>query len=346
MDDATLEAAVALTLKSRLVQTEVEFLWHAGEPLTVGVTFYEKALNVIHRYNSRNIRVTNSIQTNATLINKRWCEFFSSANFSVGVSLDGPEFLHDRQRAKWSGSGSHREVMRGLGLLREYGIEPGVICVLTRESLKCPEEIFAFFHENNITKIAFNIEEIRNRDMKSSVTFEGWQSRETIIKEYMHFMECFYDLWKPYCKSMLIREISDILTCLKNLKSDNAFVREPIDHAECAVITIQKNGDITAFSPEFAGAHSVRFRNFVVGNVNSLETLDAIQKHQVYLQMREEIAEGRRLCANSCTFFPICGSSFVSNKYFENGSFKSTETTSCILHRQTLSTVILNKLGA
>src|SRR5215472_9460203 len=76
MDAATLESVIEATLQSRFVADEVEFLWHAGEPLTAGLDFYARSVELIRRWNHCNIKVMNSIQTNGTLLNERWSRFF------------------------------------------------------------------------------------------------------------------------------------------------------------------------------------------------------------------------------------------------------------------------------
>lgn len=98
MSDEVLDSAIKLSLESPFLQNEVEFLYHAGEPLTVGIDFYKKAMQFIERYNSKNINVINNIQTNGVLLNDKWCTFLKDYHFKVGISIDGPEFLHDKNR--------------------------------------------------------------------------------------------------------------------------------------------------------------------------------------------------------------------------------------------------------
>jgi uncharacterized protein len=344
MNDATLEAAIKTVLQSDLVQGEVEFLWHAGEPLTAGILFYEKVVSLIRQYNTRNIKVTNSIQTNGTLINARWCTFFAENVISIGISIDGPEFLHDKHRARWSGSGSHRDVMRGFKLLKDHGILPGVICVLTRTSLRYPDEIFSFFLDNGVRKLAFNVDEVEGLNTKSSFASHGALSRAGIVREYREFMSRLFELWRPYSRQLLLREFVDLFSVIRTLLRDNDYCREPDETVGLRIITIQKNGDITTFSPEFAGVSSVYFDNFIVGNITEPDSLEAVHRHPVFLRMRKEIAEGKRMCADSCPYYRLCGGAFASNKYFENGSLKSTETTTCVLYRQTLASVLLDTL--
>ncbi len=42
--------------------------------------------------------VSNSIQTNGILLDKAWCDLFRNYKFLIGLSLDGPEEIHDQYR--------------------------------------------------------------------------------------------------------------------------------------------------------------------------------------------------------------------------------------------------------
>ncbi len=63
-----------------------------------------------------------SIVTNGTLISREKAKFFAEHNVHVTVSLDGPQHIHDSTRVYKSGKGSHRDVLRGIRLLKEYGV--------------------------------------------------------------------------------------------------------------------------------------------------------------------------------------------------------------------------------
>ena len=71
--------------------------------MTVGIDFYRKAVGFANTYKPEEIEVQHTIQTNGMLINEKWCDFFKEHDFKVGVSLDVPEFLHDKNRRNWSG---------------------------------------------------------------------------------------------------------------------------------------------------------------------------------------------------------------------------------------------------
>ena len=90
---------------------EVLFTWHGGETLLRGIDFYKKAILYQKKYAGGRL-VANSIQTNGILLNDEWCRFFKDNNFLVGISIDGPEHIHDRYRKDKGGRGTFSRVMR------------------------------------------------------------------------------------------------------------------------------------------------------------------------------------------------------------------------------------------
>ncbi|MDO8696833.1 MAG: radical SAM protein, partial [Pseudomonas sp.] len=76
---------------------EVEFTWQGGEPTLLGVEFFQRAVRYQREYaGSKTIR--NSLQTNGTLLDEQWCQFLAAEDFTVGISIDGPQAIHDLHR--------------------------------------------------------------------------------------------------------------------------------------------------------------------------------------------------------------------------------------------------------
>src|SRR4051812_29699310 len=131
MSRETLGQALEWTFTSGLVQQPFTVLWHAGEPLVLPVAFYEEATALLDRANRERVPVRQSFQTNATLLDEEWCEFFLRHDAHVGVSVDGPAFLHDRSRRTRQGEGTLDRVLRGIRLLNDNQVPFDVITVLT-----------------------------------------------------------------------------------------------------------------------------------------------------------------------------------------------------------------------
>ena len=60
-----------------------------------GLKFYEHALRLEEKY-GRGRHISNVLQTNGILLDDEWCQFLRRNNWLVGISIDGPEHLHDQ----------------------------------------------------------------------------------------------------------------------------------------------------------------------------------------------------------------------------------------------------------
>ena len=145
MSDEMLELFIREYIHSQTT-LEVLFTWHGGEPLLRPISFYERALELQRQYaNGR--RIANCIQTNATLIDDEWCEFFRKNNFLVGVSIDGPQMMHDSLRTSRRGESSYRDVMRGLRLLNRHRVEWNAMATVNAANVEHPLEFYRFFRD-------------------------------------------------------------------------------------------------------------------------------------------------------------------------------------------------------
>ena len=95
---------------------EIMFNWHGGEPLVLGLDFYRKAVEFERKYAPDRV-IRNTVQTNATLVDREWARFFRENGFLLGVSIDGPEDIHDKFRKDKGGAPTFARVMKGLETL-------------------------------------------------------------------------------------------------------------------------------------------------------------------------------------------------------------------------------------
>lgn len=125
---------------------EVLFTWHGGETLLRGLDFFRKAIVFQKRY-AGGRPVANSIQTNGILLNDEWCRFFKENNFLVGISLDGPEHVHDRYRVDKGGRGTFARVMKGVELLQKHDVDFNTLSVINDYNVRYALETYRFFKE-------------------------------------------------------------------------------------------------------------------------------------------------------------------------------------------------------
>ena len=125
---------------------EVYFAWQGGEPTLLGVEFFQRVVELQQKY-AGGKRISNALQTNGTLLDDAWCEFFAEHAFLVGLSVDGPAELHDKYRVDKNGGTTFDAVMRGLGFLQKHGVDFNTLTVVNRGNADQPSEVYRFLKE-------------------------------------------------------------------------------------------------------------------------------------------------------------------------------------------------------
>ncbi|MHA7861053.1 anaerobic sulfatase maturase [Tessaracoccus sp. Y36] len=126
---------------------EVTLAWQGGEPTLRGLDFYRTAVELTRRYQRPGQRVQQSIQTNGTLLDDEWCRFLAEENFLVGLSVDGPQHLHDAHRVNKAGRGTHAQVIRGWEFLRKHGVETNILCTVNSANGDHGAEVYRYFRD-------------------------------------------------------------------------------------------------------------------------------------------------------------------------------------------------------
>ncbi len=334
ISSATLDRLFAQVFECGIVHGPFTVVWHAGEPLVLPPAFYAEAIELLARNNAGGIAVQHSFQTNAILIDDAWADFIKQRDLRIGVSVDGPAFIHDRFRKSRRGEGTLGRVVEGMNRLRERDIPFHVISVLTRHSLDFPDELFDFYQSQGILRVGFNIEEIEGPNTSSSLSQPD--ARATLVS----FLARFYDLAERANPPMYVREFEGMRGAMLY-----GADKPPLDHQSTpmAIVSVDCDGNFSTFSPELLGLPSKEYDGFSLGNVNTGSLADALQSTKLRT-MQRDIRAGIDRCRNTCAYFNYCGGGAPVNKYFENGSFDSTETMFCRLGRQAVADVVLAKL--
>jgi uncharacterized protein len=329
-----LEQTLAWVFRSGLVREPFTLLWHAGEPTVLPASFYEEATVLLERCNDSGFEVTQSFQTNATLINDAWCDFIKRRNVHVGVSVDGPAFLHDLHRKTRRGGGTFEKTLQGMRRLHDHGIDFNTITVLTADSLGYPDELFDFFVENRVTSVSFNVEEIEGPNVASSLAVSGTEER------FRRFYSRFLDLVLAADQPMEVREFNTARSSLAHRLDPDLRTQES---RPFAILNVDCEGNFSTYSPELLGLSGPRHGNFAFGNV-ARDSLEAVLAEPRFIALDDEIRRGVERCHETCSYAPFCGGGPPGNKFFENGDFATTETLSCRLHKQATFDVALTKL--
>jgi uncharacterized protein len=321
---------------SPFFQKDFTVCWHAGEPLTVPIAFYEAAFERIARVEQRlkpdPCQIIQSFQTNATLINPAWCDFFKRHQVQVGVSIDGPAFINDRHRRTRTGLGTHQGTLRGLQCLKDHDVDFNIIAVVTEDSLDYADEIFNFFVEHDILDVGFNMEETEGVNTVSSL------SRQDTTQRYRAFMERMWTLAQGN-PDFRIREFEFIcgLIC-----ADQRLCQTDMN-APFVIVNFDHQGNFSTFDPELLSIKTAQYGDFILGNVLT-DTLESVCDSPKFKAIYRDIAAGVDACQAQCDYFGTCGGGACSNKYWENGSFASTETQACRYRTQVVTDLVLDSL--
>ena len=151
MSEETLEAYIRQLIETHR-SNQVTVAWQGGEPTLMGVDFYRKAIAYQEKYRRPGMTFENTMQTNGTLLDDEWCEFFKENDFLIGISIDGPRHLHDAHRVDKGGIGTFDKVMRGLRLLQKHEVEYNILVTVNRLTADHPKEIYRFLRDEAMTE--------------------------------------------------------------------------------------------------------------------------------------------------------------------------------------------------
>lgn len=146
MSDELLETYIRQLLEMQPLG-EVNVAWQGGEPTLMGIEFFRRAVEHVERHRKAGQNIQHTIQTNGTLLDDEWCAFFKLHNVLVGLSVDGPQPMHDAYRVNKRGVGSFSDVMQGYQLLREHEVDVNILCTIHAANAEHPLDVYRFFRD-------------------------------------------------------------------------------------------------------------------------------------------------------------------------------------------------------
>lgn len=150
MSDEILEMYIRQLIKAHR-SPQVTVAWQGGEPTLMGIDFYRRAIKLQEKYGKPGMKFENTMQTNGTLLDDEWCRFFKENNFLIGISIDGPQELHNSYRVDKRGKETFDRVMRGLHFLQKHGVEYNVLTTVNRINAEYPLEVYRFLRDETRT---------------------------------------------------------------------------------------------------------------------------------------------------------------------------------------------------
>jgi uncharacterized protein len=182
------------------------FGWQGGEPLLAGIDFFERVVAYQQAFGLSGQLVGNNLQTNGLLIDEQWARFFRRYNFFIGVSLDGPEEVHNRYRHSANGDDGFQQTLKGIQILRDHRVEFSILSVVNDVTAKRPVELYDFFSRNGLDRLQFipclEIDGETGKVQDFSVT----------VQDYRDFLCTLFDLWYNHGRpAVSIRPFENIL---------------------------------------------------------------------------------------------------------------------------------------
>lgn len=190
MSDTVLEEYIIQQINASPRRT-VRFSWHGGEPTLLGLDYFRNIVALQRKHRRHNQLIVNGLQTNGTLIDEDWSRFLAAEGFAVGLSIDGPQMMHDRYRVTKHQKPSHDQTMRGYRLLQKHHVPTDILCVVNAYNAQFPIPVYGFFKQINAEYINFLPLVERGHDSQGdvcsmSVSAEAWGS----------FLCAVFDEWR------------------------------------------------------------------------------------------------------------------------------------------------------
>jgi serine-type anaerobic sulfatase-maturating enzyme len=330
MDDETLDRTIGQTFSyvhRHVPGRLVSFIWHGGEPMVPGLRFYERVVELQEQYGEGSV-YDNSIQTNGTLINDRWLEFFKRHRFSVSISIDGPRDLHDRFRVDRRGRGSFDRVARAIEAVQSADLPLGVCVVISRANVEFVDEIYDFLAER---RLRFNVIPLNRsggaRDHFDDVGLDAEEYAPAWIRMYDRWFDADQDY--VYCSDFVY-------------KTRAILAGQPADCvglSQCSEtnISVDPMGDVFACAT-LSGSDGTRYGNLVE---DDLETV-----------MNSPVARGYRRRATdpqcaSCRWQHVChgGCQARAYKFFGDHNRRDYYCPSLFRMYEHVAARLVEKLG-
>lgn len=260
MDDESLENFIMQYIASQPTKNVV-FNWHGGEALLRPLSFYRKIIDLETKYGGGR-EITNTIQTNGTLITQEWCEFLKEYQWLVGVSIDGPQELHDRYRLNIKGESTFPAVMEGIELLNKNYVDWNILATVNAANADYPVETYNFLKSLGTPFIQFTpvVERIKKDGMLANQSEEDIKLADFSVKprQWGNFICKVFDTWVKTDVGTIFVQLFDATL------ANRCGVKSPVCTMakECGdALAVEFNGDV------YSCDHFV-FPKYRLGNIH------------------------------------------------------------------------------
>ena len=317
MPDIVLEEYIVQHIESS-AEPVIRFSWHGGEPTVLGLDYFRKIVALQHKHQPANQRIANGMQTNGTLLDEAWCRFLKDENFSVGLSLDGPEDEHDRYRVTKGGMPTHAQAMRGYELLREFRVYTDILCVVNAHNVHFPSKLYRFFKKIEAEYVSFlpvveQQSEAEGGVNPLSVPPDAWGN----------FLCTIFDEW-------VSRDIGRIKVQIFEEAARTAFGQE---HSLCIFRPVCGDIPVIEHNGDFYSCDHFVDNNHRLGNIIETPLLELLESPRQKAFGRDKRDSLPRYC-RECEVRPMCNGGCPKNRFIRTPEGESGLNYLCAGYRQ------------
>jgi serine-type anaerobic sulfatase-maturating enzyme len=301
MKDSTLESLIS---KSLSTHESVHYMWHGGEPLLVGLSFFRKAVALQQRFPGKVI--VNNIQTSGTLITDEVLDFCEEHGFGLGFSLDGPVELNDRTRLFHTGKSTFQTVIESLRKAMQRGLGNAAIVVVNRYNLAELSKVYAFAKSEGINLKFHPL-------LKAGAAITKYLNLGIEAEEYGRALIELFDEWFYDETEIILEPLWEIIG---NLLSEQPVGCYFNGSCQSSYVAVDPQGNVYPCGL-FDG-----MAEFNLGNINEQDFIAILESER-----RREIRgrESRIADCNRCQYQKVCNSGCMFNAYTRSGTIEEKD---------------------
>lgn len=189
---------------------EVTFAWQGGEPTLMGLDFYKQAIAYQQKYKKKGMRITNALQTNGVTLDDEWCKFFKANNFLIGLSIDGPQALHDAYRVDKGGKPTFARVIEGLHLLQKHEVDFNILTTVHAANQDYGLEVYRFLRDEIKTQFMQFIPIVERDNETGFQEGDKVKDRSVSAQAYGKFLIDIFEEWVRHDVGQVYVQIFDV----------------------------------------------------------------------------------------------------------------------------------------
>jgi uncharacterized protein len=289
--------------------THISIGFHGGEPL---MQPKEDFIYIVESINqSLPIPVNFTLQTNATLISKKWIQLFNKYKIGLGISIDGTKETHDTYRVDHYGNGSYDSVIKGIKLLKEE-LDGAFGSLVVVNPVSDPKILL-----QHLIDLGFESSDFLLPD-NNYINPPKYD-----ILEYTKFMIGLFDSWVQDDNSnMTIRKFKSMML---QLVGENSMVygfgkkkKNKLD-SSMPIISIRSDGEICT-TDELMSTDPKTVTNTGC-NIKSSKISDVLG-HPIFTELEKAMTIPAEKCSK-CLWYNACGGGNLVSRFSKENRFNN-----------------------